>query len=50
MKVSVDVSPAYTEPYAVIYTDRVTEEVQRLLELFGSRESPITALLREEEM
>lgn len=50
MKVSVDMSPAYTEPYAVIYTDRITEEVQRLLDLFSSRESPITALLREEEI
>ena len=48
MKVSVDISPEHTEPYAVIYTSQMTDEIQRLLEVFGNSESPITALLNEE--
>ena len=50
MKVSVDISPEYTEPYAVIYTSQMTEEIQRLLEAFDNSESPITALLNEEDL
>ena len=50
MKVSVDISQEYTEPYAVIHTNRMTEEIQRLIEAFGSSESPITALLNEEDL
>ena len=50
MKVSVDVSPAYTEPFAVIHTDRITEEVQRILDVFATKESPITALQNEEDI
>ena len=33
MKVSVDISPEHTEPYAVIYTSQMTDEIQRLLEV-----------------
>ena len=50
MKVSGDVSPAYTEPFAVIHTDRITEEVQRILDVFATKESPITALQNEEDI
>ena len=50
MKVSVDISPEHTEPYAVIYTSQMTDEIQRLLEVFGNSESPITALLNEEDL
>ena len=50
MKVSVEISPEYTEPYAVIYTSRMTDDIQRTLEAFGSGESPITALLNEENL
>lgn len=50
MKVSVDVSPAYTEPFVVIHTDRITEEVQRILDVFASKEVPITALQNEEDI
>ena len=50
MKVSVDISPEHTEPYAVIYTSQMTDEIQRLLEGFGNSESPITALLNEEAL
>ena len=50
MKVNLDVSPEYKEPYAVIHTDKITEEVQRLLEVFGTAESPVTAFRNEEDI
>ncbi len=50
MKVSVDVSPEYKEPYAVIHTDKITEEVQRMLDAFGSSDMPITAYRNEEDI
>ena len=50
MKVSVEISPAYTEPYAVIYTSQMTDDIQRVIEAFGNSESPITALLNEEDL
>ena len=31
MKVSVDISAEYKEPYAVIYTDKITDEIQRMI-------------------
>ena len=50
MKVSVDISPEYTEPYAVIHTSRMTDEIQKIIEAFGNSDSPITALLNEEDL
>lgn len=50
MKVSVDISPEYTEPFVVIHTDKITDEIQRILDVFGAKESPITALLNEEDI
>ena len=50
MKVKVEISPEYQEPFAVIYTDRITQEVQSALELFGTKETPITALQNEEDI
>ena len=50
MKVSVDISPEYTEPYAVIYTNAVTAEIQRMIDVFSTNESPITALQNEEDI
>ena len=32
MKVSVDISAEYTVPVAIIYTDRVTEEIQKVID------------------
>ena len=43
MKVNVDISPEYTEAYAVIRTDRITEEIQRVIDVLGANEVPITA-------
>ena len=50
MKVSVDISPEYKEPYAVIHTDKVTEEIQRMIDIFSVSEAPITALQNEEDI
>lgn len=30
MRVSVDISAEYNEPYAIIYTDKVTDEIQHI--------------------
>ncbi len=50
MKVTVDISPEYKEPYAVIHTDKVTEEIQRMIDIFSINEAPITALQNEEDI
>lgn len=50
MKVSVDISPEYKEPYAVIYTDQVTDDIRRMIEIFGANEAPVTALQNEEDI
>ena len=50
MKVSVDISPEYREPYAVIHTARVTDEIQRIIDVLGTSETPITALQNEEDI
>ena len=50
MKVSVDISAEYKEPYAVIYTDKMTEDVQRMIDIFSTNETPITALQNEEDI
>ena len=50
MKVTVDISPEYKEPYAVIHTDKVTEEIQRMIDIFSVSEAPITALQNEEDI
>ena len=50
MKVSIDLSPKYREPYAVIHTDKVTDEITRIVEMFGSNETPVTAFQNEEEI
>ena len=50
MKVSVDISAEYKEPYAVIHTDKITEEIQRMIDIFGTSETPVTALQNEEDL
>ena len=34
----------------MIYTDKVTEEIRRMVEMFSASETPITALQNEENM
>ena len=50
MKISIDISADYKEPFAVIHTDKVTDEIQRMADLFSSSESPVTAFLNEEDI
>ena len=48
MKVNVELSSEYKEPYAIIYTDKITDEIQRMLEIFSTNKTPITALKNED--
>ena len=50
MKVNIDISPECREPYAVIYTDKVTDEIQRMIDVFSNSETPVTALQNEEDI
>ena len=50
MKVNIDISAEYKEPYAVIHTDKMTDEIRRIVDLFSSNETPVTALQNEEEI
>jgi len=50
VKVSIDISAEYKEPFAVIHTDKVTSEIQRVIDVLGSSETPITALQNEEDI
>ena len=50
MKVTVNISPEFREPYAVIHTDRVTEEIQRVIDFCSVSDAPITALQNEEDI
>ena len=50
MKINVDISSEYREPYAVIYTNEVTEDIQRILDTFGSKEIPVIALQSNGDM
>lgn len=44
MKVSIELSPEYSEPYAIIYADKITDNIQHPLDIFGSNESPLQLL------
>lgn len=50
MKVSIDISAEYKEPVAVIHTDKITDEIQRVIDILGSNETPVTALKNEEDI
>ena len=50
MKVRVDISSEYKEPFAVIHTDAVTDEIQRIIDVFSTSETPITAFRNEEDL
>lgn len=47
MKVKIELSEAYQPPYAVIYTNRVTEEIQKTVDLLGAGCAPL--IVQEEE-
>lgn len=50
VKVNIDISAEYKEPYAVIHTDKVTDEIQRMIDVFSNSETPVTALQNEEDI
>ena len=50
MKVKIDISEEYKEPFAVIHTDKVTDEIQRIIDVLGTSEAPVTALKNEEDI
>ena len=50
MKIHVDISPAYTEPAVIIQTDKVSQDIQRLMDLFTTSDTPITAWRNEEDV
>ena len=50
MKVNIDISAEYKEPYAVIHTDKVKDEIQRMIDVFSNSETPVTALQNEEDI
>lgn len=50
MKVSIDISAEYKEPFAVIHTSDVTDEVKRVIDLLGTNDAPVTAFQNEEDI
>ena len=50
MKVSIDISAEYKEPFAVIHTDNVTPEIQRVIDVLGTSDTPVTAFQNEEDI
>ena len=43
MQVKMEVSPEHTPPRAVIYTDRITPEIQRALDILQAKDAPVLA-------
>ena len=50
MKVSVELSSEYNEPYAVVYADKVTDEIQKIIDILSADKVPITALQNEDNI
>lgn len=48
MKLNVEISSEYKKPYAIVYTDKVTDEIQRMIDIFSANKIPITALKNED--
>ena len=47
MKVSVEITPGIKDPYGVIYSAQMTEEIQRTIDLLGTGDTPVTAYREE---
>ena len=50
MKVSVELSSEYKEPYVIVYADKVTDEIQKMIDILSASETPITALQNEDNI
>jgi DNA-binding LytR/AlgR family response regulator len=43
MQVQIEVSPEHTPPRAVIYTDQITPEIQRAMDVLQAKDAPVLA-------
>ncbi len=43
MQVQTEISPEHTPPRAVIYTDRITPEIHRALDMLQAKDAPVLA-------
>ena len=43
MQVKIELSPEHMPPRAVIYTDRITPEIQRALDILQAKDAPVLA-------
>ncbi len=43
MKVNVELSKDFSPPYVIIYADVITEEIQKIIDLLGTDDTPLTA-------
>ena len=43
MKVSFELSPEYRIPYAVIYVDKITDEIQKIMDLARGEGAEMTS-------
>ena len=43
MEVKIEISPEHTSPRAVTYTDRLTPEIQRALDILQAKDAPVLA-------
>lgn len=50
MKVSVELSSEYNEPYAIVYADKISDEIQKMIDILSANETPITALQNEDNI
>ena len=48
MKVKLELSDEYTTPYAVIYADKVTDQIQQMMDILDADMTPVIAFLNEE--
>ena len=50
MKVRVEIGEQHQPPYAVIYTDRVTDDIQKMIDLLGANRAPILARAEDQKV
>lgn len=50
MKVKVDISNKHNEPYVEIHTDRMTDEIQRIIDHLDTGDTPIIGSRREDDL
>lgn len=48
MKVKLELSDEYTTPYAVIYADKVTDQIQQMMDILDTDITPVIAFLNED--